>query len=115
MSEGSCSPVGKRRVGWKSLWGLNCPGCPSGRFLFAGFWSSLYLFSPWLLQSPVLECQIQPCSLLIRFFLGRPLGYFIFSLIGLKRTLSIHEYFSEALKGQPVFERRKQGKNIEKK
>ena len=33
--------------------------------------------------------------------LGRPLGDFIFSLIGLKRTLSTN-IFSEALKGQPV-------------
>ena len=32
--------------------------------------------------------------------LGRPFGYFIFPLIGLKRTLST---ISEALKGQPVF------------
>ena len=34
--------------------------------------------------------------------LGRPLGYFIFSFIGLKRTLFTHS-LSEALKGQPGF------------
>ena len=33
--------------------------------------------------------------------LGRPSGYFIFSLIGLKRTLFTNN-FSEALKGEPV-------------
>ena len=38
-----------------------------------------------------------------RVYLGRRLGYFIFSLIGLKRTL-FTKYFSEALKGQLVME-----------
>ena len=32
--------------------------------------------------------------------LGRPLGHFIFSPVGLKEDL-ICEYFSEALRGQP--------------